>query len=172
LIQVALLILIIAAFVVMSAPFRAVFALSLGGFVYHVLSTQRGFFAQVDEQQLTIFLHLYSAIVGVFLLGTAMGIMRLTSKTREIYTERRKKLLLFLGKWGVIYVLFALTVTWLIDQILHDSFGAFLLVKRYGMMGFLMLVAAIYLIKVLLGLRQRILAKREAKAIQSRDMAL
>jgi hypothetical protein len=137
-------------FVAMSRPFKIVFALYVGYFVYYIYL----YGGKADLEQASTFLTLISGGIGLLVLGGVLGAMRSAADSEQQYGHQRKKVLLFLLKFGGVYVLMTQLAT--VGLFLassgrswEDWIAASFLVKvmPYKWVAFLLLIAVFYWVK-------------------------
>ncbi|CAI8987033.1 hypothetical protein [Pseudomonas sp. IT-P294] len=137
-------------FVAMSRPFKIVFALYVGYFVYYLYL----YAGKADIEQASTFLTLITGGIGLLIVGGVMGAMRSAAESEQQYVDQRKKVLLFLLKFGGAYVLMTQLAT--VGLFLagngrswEDWIAASFLVKvtPYKWVAFVLLIAVFYCVK-------------------------
>lgn len=128
----------------LSTTSKVLLSLLLAGSLYYWYSIAAVFNGGINPEfeEIKFAYTLISANIGGLILGIVLGIIKHKSEGEEQYTARRKKLFLFLLKWGGIYAIYSLVGMKIIDYVTGQEESGWLVMKVWGMYGF----AALWLI--------------------------
>lgn len=90
---------------------------------------------------------LFNSYMGLIGLGVLLGIIRRVSSTPERYADRRKALLIFLIKWGGLFLAFRVVVEWLLELGVVDKGMGWVVTRAYSMPVFIAFVVLVVLFK-------------------------
>ncbi|WP_397449955.1 hypothetical protein [Pseudomonas sp. NA-150] len=134
-------------FAVMSRPFKIGFGLYVGYLIYYIYL----YGGRADLAQASTGLSLIFGAVGLLILGAVLGTMRAGAGSEADYLVKRKRVLMFLLKFGGAYVLMTQVLTvglFLIGggRSWDDWTGAGLMVKLlpYKWVGYLLMLGGYY----------------------------
>lgn len=100
-----------------------------------------------EFDEIKIALTLFNANVGGLVLAIVLGIMRHKSENEAQYLARRKKLFLFLFKWGGIYTVYSMVGGKILDYVIGQEGIGWLLMKGWGVYGFVVLLLLWFFLK-------------------------
>ena len=100
-----------------------------------------------EFDEIKIALTLFNANVGGLVLAIVLGIMRHKSENEAQYLARRKKLFLFLFKWGGIYTVYSMVGGKILDYVIGQEDIGWLLMKGWGVYGFVVLLLLWFFLK-------------------------
>ncbi len=126
------------------ALFALVFLASLG-FCAWAWYRERLGGGGLTPTEVQILLSLVGINIGAFAFSTVLGILRRTSRNEQTYVARRKRVLLFLAKWGAVYMLFSTVVKYLVDELSGEPGMGWLVMKISGVYLFAIVLVLYYI---------------------------
>lgn len=93
-----------------------------------------------EFDELKTALTLFTANIGGLILAIVLGIMRLKSESEDQYIERRKKLFLFLFKWGGIYTIYSMVGGKILDYVIGQEDIGWFFMRAWGIQSFIVLL--------------------------------
>lgn len=137
-------------FAMMSRPFKLGFALYLAFLAYYIYL----YGGRADLEQASTALSLIFGAVGLLIFGAVMGGIRSSVGSESEYIASRKRLWIFLLKFGGAYVVFTQLLTVVLffaggGRSWHDWTAAGLMVKLlpYKWVGYLLMLGSYYWLK-------------------------
>lgn len=120
-------------FYVMSRAFKAIFLIVFLLFIgYGFIHSDQFGDGFRNEESIMGFFSIVSLVVGVFLLGVILGIVRHSSSSNEIYFIRRSAIFKFLAFWGVLYAAYVFVGEKIIYYFTGDKALSYFSMKLYG----------------------------------------
>lgn len=115
-------------------------------FILFLLYLEFGTDGKISFNEFKGFVTFITLIVGLFLLSSLLAVVRLCSETELLYKKRKAKLLSFLVKWGVIYVIFNFSLRAFLYCVLGVDWNTtWVITKVYGSMTFIACLAIYFI---------------------------
>ncbi|WP_059441502.1 hypothetical protein [Comamonas sp. E6] len=122
--------LVLIAFTLMSKVSRVVMLTVVGISAVYVIWLKK--YGDINFSQLKSIFQLLSINIGVLILGAIWGIMESMSNSDEEYRCRRQKFLIFLSKWGAIYLVYNFLGTKIFNIYFKDETAGFFVMRFFG----------------------------------------
>lgn len=135
-------------FYAMSRAFKALFLLVLLLFIgYGFIHSDYFGSGFRNEESVIVFFSIASLVVGVFLLGVVLGVVRHNSSTNEVYCIRRTAIFKFLAFWSVLYAVYFFLGEKIIYYFTDDKALSYFSMKMYGGKVFFALLVIFFLFR-------------------------